>query len=341
MEVLPPRYVSIEEECKRNPELKLSDMEMLKDWMDKQPHLPKINMLYLVMFLHSNYYRIEPTKQTIDNFFTARTHTPEIFSNRDPVARKELRKAFTTAYECCSIKLLRKNIFKRKQLLKLMIKHEKELNQCFCLNRAIVPLKYETKEGYIVTLAKFLDPDPTQFDSLECSKYMLMTCEVQNIVRGTSKGLVVVLDAADLSFGHVARMDLMKLKKMMYYIQEAAPVRIKALHIINTMPVVDRLFNLMKPFIKTELLDLLHFHSSLNTLMECLPIEALPNEYGGKAGPIQEIVDEHIKLLEEFRDWFQYDERVGRVNESLRVGKCHMTDGLFGMDGSFKKLEID
>ncbi|RLU19744.1 hypothetical protein DMN91_008301 [Ooceraea biroi] len=359
MEVLPPRYVSIEEECKRNPELKLSDMEMLKDWMDKQPHLPKINMLYLVMFLHSNYYRIEPTKQTIDNFFTARTHTPEIFSNRDPVARKELRKAFTTA--------------------------------------AIVPLKYETKEGYIVTLAKFLDPDPTQFDSLECSKYMLMTCEVQNIVRGTSKGLVVVLDAADLSFGHVARMDLMKLKKMMYYIQEAAPVRIKALHIINTMPVVDRLFNLMKPFIKTELLDLLHFHSSLNTLMECLPIEALPNEYGGKAGPIQEIVDEHIKLLEEFRDWFQYDERVGRihfhptledakkyfpidalpnefggkagpvkelmeeqikklenfcgwfvedekinrVNESLRIGKNETSNTLFGMDGTFRKLDID
>jgi hypothetical protein len=92
--VLPTQYISIEEECKRNPKLKISDLQMLKDWMEKQPHLPKIEMLYLVMFLHSNYYRLEPTKQTIDNFFTARTHTPEVFFHRDPIACKGLRKAF-------------------------------------------------------------------------------------------------------------------------------------------------------------------------------------------------------------------------------------------------------
>lgn len=72
-----------------------------------------------------------------------------------------------------------------------------------------------------------------------------------------------------------------------------------------------------------------------------LPIEALPNESGGKAGPIAEIAAKHIKLLEEFREWFQYDETIGRANESLRIGKFHNADSLFGVDGSFKKLEID
>lgn len=95
--VMPIRYVSIEEECKRNSELKISDLQMLKDWMDKQPHLPNIPILYLIMFLHSNYYRMEPAKLTIENFFTVRTHMPEVFSNRDPVGWKELRKAFTVA----------------------------------------------------------------------------------------------------------------------------------------------------------------------------------------------------------------------------------------------------
>lgn len=97
MASLPPRYVSIEEELKRNPELKMSDLQILKEWIDKQPHLPKIEMVYLVMFLHCNYYRMEPTKKTIDNFFSIRTHFPEVFSNRDPVAWKELRKAFSVA----------------------------------------------------------------------------------------------------------------------------------------------------------------------------------------------------------------------------------------------------
>lgn len=93
--VLPVLYVTAEEECKRNPELKMSDLQILKDWMDKQPHLPNIEIIYFILFLHSNYYHLEATKRTIDNFFTARTHIPEVFSNRDPIAWKELRKIFT------------------------------------------------------------------------------------------------------------------------------------------------------------------------------------------------------------------------------------------------------
>lgn len=93
---LPIESVRIEEECKRNPELKLSDLQILKDWMEKQPHLPQIEMLYLIVFLHSNYYRIEPTKKTIDNFFTIRTFLPEVFFNRDPIGWKGLRQAFST-----------------------------------------------------------------------------------------------------------------------------------------------------------------------------------------------------------------------------------------------------
>ncbi|CAL1683209.1 unnamed protein product [Lasius platythorax] len=300
---LPTQYVTIEEECKRNPELKMSDLQMLKNWMDKQPHLPNIEMMYFILFLHSNYYHLESTKKTIDNFFTVRTHMPELFSNRDPIAWKELRKAFTVV--------------------------------------AALPLEQKTKEGYIMTFGKLLDPDPSKFDYLECMKYLFMTCEVQNVIRGTSQGLVIVLDASGLSFGHIARINLMSMKKILYYIQEAIPVRLKAIHVLNTMPVIDTLLNMIKPFAKAELLKLVHFHSSLETVQEFLSIETLPNEYGGKAGSIEEIIAKHIKLLEEFREWFLYDELVGRVNESLRVEKFQSAESLFGVDGSFKKLEID
>lgn len=87
-------HLSVEEECKRNPELKMSDLELLKDWMNKQPHLPIIETFILIPFLHSNYYSIEPTKKMIEDFFTTTTHAPEIFSNRDAIACKELRKIF-------------------------------------------------------------------------------------------------------------------------------------------------------------------------------------------------------------------------------------------------------
>lgn len=107
-----------------------------------------------------------------------------------------------------------------------------------------------------MTFTKFLDPNPNNFDYLECTKYVLMTCEVQSVIQGTSEGLIVILDAAGLTFGHLAGLNLMGLKKILFYIQEAAPVRLKALHILNTMPIVDTLVNLIKPFMKKELMNL-------------------------------------------------------------------------------------
>lgn len=301
--IMPPQYVTIEEECKRNPELKMSDLQILKDWMDKQPHLPNIEIIYFALFLHSNYYHLEATKKILDNFYTIRTHTPELFSNRDPIGWKELRKAFTVI--------------------------------------AAVPLEQKTKEGYLITFLKFLDPNLSKFDYLECTKYLFMTCEIQNVVRGTSQGQVIVIDASGLSFGHLARVNLMSIKKILYYVQEAIPIRLKSIHIFNTVPVVDTLFNMIKPFAKAELLKLVHFHSKLETVQKFLSIDSLPNEYGGKAGSTEELVAKNIKLLEEFREWFLYDERIGRVNESLRVEKFQNMESLFGVDGSFKKLEID
>ena len=87
--------VPYEEELKKNPELKEADIQSLRDWCAKQPHLPKISDSELALFLHSNYYRSEPTKTTIDTFYTVRTHVPEFFANRDPLGTKELRQAFT------------------------------------------------------------------------------------------------------------------------------------------------------------------------------------------------------------------------------------------------------
>ena len=90
------KRVPIEEEFKRNPELKEEDLQHLRDWCSKQPHFPEIGDNELIIFLHSNYYRLEPTKVTIENFLTCRTHVPEFFSNRDPLGSKELRTAMGT-----------------------------------------------------------------------------------------------------------------------------------------------------------------------------------------------------------------------------------------------------
>lgn len=62
---------------------------------------------------------------------------------------------------------------------------------------------------------------------------------------------------------------------------------------------------------------------------------------GGKAGSMYELAEIEVKKLENYREWFLKDEATGRVNEALRIGKSKSASDLFGVEGSFKKLDID
>lgn len=295
--------VPFEAELKKNSELKKDDVQMLREWCEKQPHLPKIEDNELALFLHSNYYRLEPTKSTIETYYTVRTHVPEFFSNRDPLGSKDLRKSFQTV-------------------------------SCMVLNG-------RTREGYTVIYGKLIDFEPSNYVYNDGMKFLNMVIDVWLREEGTTSGHVILFDTKNVAFGHVGRLSPMGLKKFLYYLQDGLPVRLKGFHFMNTTAVMDVILNMMKPFMKKELMDMLHMHSTLESLDKSIPLDVLPNEAGGKAGPLMELHEKQIKKLEDNRDWFREEERTKRVNESLRPGKGKTATDLFGVEGSFKKLEID
>ncbi|XP_047353529.1 uncharacterized protein LOC124950614 [Vespa velutina] len=295
--------ISFEEELKKNPELKEDDVRALKEWCQKQPHLPKISDSEIALFLHSNYYRMEPTKNTIDTYYTIRTHVPEFFSNRDPISSKDLRKAFQTVSN--------------------------------------LVLDKTTNDGYKIIYGRLIDIEPSHYVYNDGMKYLNMVIDLWLHEEGTSKGHVILFDTKNVAFGHVGRLNPMGLKKFLYYLQEALPVRLKGFHFMNTSPVMDVILNMMKPFMKKELMDMFHMHSTMETLAKFIPLEILPNESGGQAGPLKDLNDAQVKKLDDNRAWFQEEERICRVNESLRPGKGKTATDLFGVEGSFKKLEID
>ncbi|KAL6428452.1 hypothetical protein ACFW04_008608 [Cataglyphis niger] len=283
--------VPFEEELKRNPELKEADIQMLREWCEKQPHLPKISNSELALFLHSNYYRLEPTKTTIDTFFTVRTHVPEFFCNRDLINNKELKKA--------------------KQIVTSQI------------------LEGTTKDGYKIIYGRLLDSEPSHFVYNDTMKLLNMVIDLWLYTQGTCNGHVILFDMKNVSFGHVGRLSPMGLKKFLYYLQDGLPVRLKGFHFMNASPVIDVILNMMRPFMKKQLMDMFHMHTTNDTLEKFVPLEVLPNEAG------------EIKKLEDHVAWFQEEETNHRVNEALRPGKAKTATDLFGVEGSFKKLEID
>ncbi|EZA49211.1 Alpha-tocopherol transfer protein-like protein [Ooceraea biroi] len=297
------KHIILEEEMKKIPELKMSDIEILRQWCEKQPHLPKIQDVEFAVFLHCNYYRIEPTKNTIENYYTFRTHLPEFFSNRDMFKNKELQR--------------------------------------ICKVVAQVYLKEMTKEGYNIQFGRFIDLDPSHYDFNSAGNIGFMINEEFLWNHSLTPGYIYVADATGLSFGHVGRLNPMQLKKFFSYVQLAFPVRLKAIHVINISPVVEIIYNMVKPFLQEELIQLIHFHPTLEDAKKYFPIDALPNEFGGKAGPVKELMEEQIEKLENFCGWFVEDEKINRVNESLRIGKNETSNTLFGMDGTFRKLDID
>lgn len=78
----------------------------------------------------------------------------------------------------------------------------------------------------------------------------------------------------------------------------------------------------------------------MESLYQAVPRRLLPKEYGGEAGPIKDIVDYWEKKLIEHRDRFVNGDQYGTI-EALRPGKPKTADSLFGVEGTFRKLNVD
>lgn len=82
------------------------------------------------------------------------------------------------------------------------------------------------------------------------------------------------------------------------------------------------------------------YGSNLDKFYEEIPQKYLPKEYGGENGSIPEIIAEWEKKFQEYSDYFKEDAKYG-TDERLRPGKPIDFDNLFGMEGSFRKLNVD
>ncbi|XP_034183449.1 alpha-tocopherol transfer protein-like [Osmia lignaria lignaria] len=290
-------------ELNENVATRDKDVEIIKEWLSKQPHLPAFDDDYRIMtFLRGSKFSLEKCKRKLDMYFTMRAAIPEFFTNRD-ITRPELR-----------------------EITKII---------------QMPPLPGLTKNGRRVITMRGIDKDFPTPSVAEVMKLVLMIGDVRlkEEVVGVA-GDVYILDASVATPAHFAKFTPALVKKFLICVQEAYPVKLKEVHVVNVSPVVDSIVNFVKPFLKEKIRNRIFMHSDIKTLYEYIPREILPTEYGGDAGPIQAIHEIWLKKLEEYIPWFAEQENI-KANEALRPGKPKTHDDLFGLDGSFRQLMID
>lgn len=200
-----------------------------------------------------------------------------------------------------------------------------------------------TPENYKIIYCKITDPDPTKYNQANQVNLFDMIVMLELHLNGVSEGHVFVVDMENVVFGHMARLNLMVMKKFFMYLQEGLPVRLKGFHFINAVPFMDKIMALIKPFMKKELLAMLYIYPQgcdLSGFYKFVPKECLPSDLGGKAESCQILAEKQMKLLEKYRDFFLEDQKL-LVDESKRPGKPKTTTELFGVEGTFKKLDLD
>ncbi|CAH0595553.1 unnamed protein product [Chrysodeixis includens] len=296
--------ISIEREYEKNPDITPDDIRKLREWLKTQPHLPAehISDVDLMIVFHCCEKSVEVTKQVLDLHFTLRT--------------------LFTPY------------FKDRALDKKM---EAVLN-----NILFAPLPTPTAEGYRVVYLRLLDADPRSFYFVESVRMFMMVFDLWQYEEGTWPGFILLIDMDQTSLTHVTRLEVMAVKKVLYFLQECMFTKLKGVHFMNAPYFMDKLMMVLRPFLKKDLLYLVNTHAvGSDSVYSLIPKEAFPKEEGGNYKDRNTIKEELYQRLQANSEFFRSEGRR-RVNESLRsAGKPSPAEKEFGLQGSFKKLELD
>jgi len=296
-----------EEEFGETPKRLASSLEDIRNWLAKSPHLDTIckDDEFLTTFLRGCKFSIEKTKDKLDNYHAVKTFTPEWFDHWDP---------FNPAIQ---------------QILDAGI----------CL-----PLPGYDKEGRCVTLnlSGRIIPSKMRFDDLMKTIIMVMTVARKNDEQAVIRGFVTIQDMKGIGAEHLTLFNLAVIKKLITMGKSSWPVRTKGSHILNRPNILESISNIVHNLQEEKIRkrNSVHQPGDLSKLQDELGKEILPEEYGGSNGSVDELTIYWKKEVEKNRDWL-IQQTTYKTDERRRPGKPRLHSDMFGMEGSFRKLEID
>ncbi|XP_066260089.1 alpha-tocopherol transfer protein-like isoform X2 [Euwallacea similis] len=250
-------------------------IDTIRAWLNsmQSKSLPEIQDELIVIFLLSCENDIPLTKNTITMYYKCKKNGPEIFDNWN-MERLDL-----------------------KQVMNVV---------------RISSIPVRTDENYVIHYFKLQDTSYSKFELIPAmtASYMLLDIAQE---RYLPNGLIVIIDTKGVGLMHLTRIKLSALKKYLEFLQEGFPIQMKMIHIINTVSFFDKIMNLVKMFMKSELISMIQTHppnASQERLFSIVPKKCWPADYGGDLLSVEELHKKTIQLYDQKQDFWALEEAI-------------------------------
>ncbi|XP_033315788.1 clavesin-2 [Bombus bifarius] len=165
----------------------------------------------------------------------------------------------------------------------------------------------------VVSCGKSWDPSAVSADQIFRVLYLvhqLAMWEPLTQIYGT----VVIMDFEGLSMKQVMGMTPSFCMKLLTFIQEAMPLRLKEVHFVKQPFLFNMVWQMFKPFVKEKLKKRMFFHGNkMSSLHAYIPVSHIPKNYGGNLPEIDYTSADWYPILlqheDKIKEWNSYGYR--------------------------------
>lgn len=249
-----------------------SDIKALREKTKKFDNVPKSVSSKKLLCFLSACNGIDDAANVISTYYEIRQTCPSIFANRDPLST--------------------------------------EIQQCLS-NQHYFHMP-NTPSGHSVIYHCLSSPKASNYIFDEACKTFFMLIDSLLYSRGPSNGLIIVFDMQNVGMRHLLRPSIDSLRTFFRYLQDALPAKLEAMHIINCVSFFDMVLALIKPFMKSEIIQKMHLHHGTNYEKfhrDFVSRSCLPSDFGGELKSAEILHKDHCREFARLRSYFLEDEK--------------------------------
>ncbi|VVC39734.1 Hypothetical protein CINCED_3A001403 [Cinara cedri] len=190
-------------------------------------------------------------------------------------------------------------------------------------------------DGYRIVCTKTRQTVDEKFDALCFCRANLAVLDLL-LEKEPMHGIIYLYDLQYLRWSQFLVVTPTMTKNILSCCLNSFPVRIGGVHFVNPPKFISSLVGFFKMFVSAKIKDRIFIHDSLEEFYQYIPKDVLPDIYGGTAGTMEKLEKD---LFEYLLSETEYLENRPIADLSKRPGQQNANN--FGVEGTFKKLQID